>query len=322
MSHALEQKEDGSWSMAYAGEVPWHGLGNRVPNDLTPIQMLEAAGLDWKVSKVPQLAVIDGVECTGKNSFLVRSDVKGKGSIISEVSNDWNPIQNEEAAQFFDAFVAAGEMEMHTAGSLHNGEIVWFLAKMKESFELFKGDVTESYMLFTNPHRYAMAQSTSLTSVRVVCQNTLRLSFEENAAGKGQIIRHSHRLVFDGEKIKEKLGIAKHKLAKYKEHAQFLGKKKAKKEDIVEYFKRVLPAYQNKSERAMSKNAELALSIIDTQPGANFAKGSWWQPFNAVTFLVDHHIGRTDDSRLENAWYGPGVKTKTKALEVALEMAA
>jgi hypothetical protein len=39
--------------MAYAGEVPWHGLGKEVPNDLTPEQMLKAAGLDWTVEKIP-----------------------------------------------------------------------------------------------------------------------------------------------------------------------------------------------------------------------------------------------------------------------------
>ena len=34
MAHAVE-------TMAYAGEVPWHGLGVPVSNDLTPRQMME-----------------------------------------------------------------------------------------------------------------------------------------------------------------------------------------------------------------------------------------------------------------------------------------
>ena len=45
MAHNVE-------TMAYAGKVPWHGLGYRVPMDLTPDQMLEAASLDWTVTKV------------------------------------------------------------------------------------------------------------------------------------------------------------------------------------------------------------------------------------------------------------------------------
>ena len=45
MAHMVE-------TMAYAGELPWHGLGTKVPADLTPEQMLEAAELDWTVDKV------------------------------------------------------------------------------------------------------------------------------------------------------------------------------------------------------------------------------------------------------------------------------
>jgi len=51
MAHLVE-------TMAYAGEVPWHGLGKSVPADLSPAQMLKAAELDWTVSKVPAFAKI------------------------------------------------------------------------------------------------------------------------------------------------------------------------------------------------------------------------------------------------------------------------
>ena len=37
MSHELEMV-NGKAQMSYAGETPWHGLGTRVPADLTPEQ--------------------------------------------------------------------------------------------------------------------------------------------------------------------------------------------------------------------------------------------------------------------------------------------
>ena len=52
MSHEIEMI-NGQAQMAYAGEVPWHGLGVPVSNDLTPTQMMEKAGLDWKVETRP-----------------------------------------------------------------------------------------------------------------------------------------------------------------------------------------------------------------------------------------------------------------------------
>ena len=38
-------------TMAYAGELPWHGLGVKVIDDLTPEQMMQKAGVDWSVEK-------------------------------------------------------------------------------------------------------------------------------------------------------------------------------------------------------------------------------------------------------------------------------
>ena len=42
----------------------------------------------------------------------------------------------------------AGDMEMHTAGSLRGGQNVWALAKIKESFDVFGEDTVEAYHAF------------------------------------------------------------------------------------------------------------------------------------------------------------------------------
>jgi len=316
MAHMIESV-NGKAQMAYAGDVPWHGLGTKVPNDLTPAQMLEAAGLDWTVEKVPAYAKVGGKNVAIGQSALVRSfDEK----ILDVVSDDWNPVQNEEAFEFFNDFVAAGDMEMHTAGSLRDGQIVWGLAKVKESFELFKGDQIDSYLLFSNFHKYGFSTDVRFTPIRVVCNNTLTLSLSSSVERMAKI---SHRKVFNPEDVKGMLGIAADKLAKYKDMASFLGSKKAKDEDIVEYFTRVFPVTgsNEKKKKEVSKNAQIALDIMDNQPGSEFAKGTWWQPFNAVTYLTDHLAGRSADTRLTSAWYGYHKGVKTKALELALEMA-
>ena len=164
MAHEIEHV-NGKAQMAYAGEVPWHGLGVKVPNDLTPEQMLEAAGLNWSVEKIPAYAKIDNKQVAIGQSALVRSfDSK----ILDVVSDDWNPVQNAEAFEFFNEFVAAGDMEMHTAGSLKDGQIVWGLAKVKESFELFKGDTIDSYLLFSNFHKYGFSTDVRFTPIREI----------------------------------------------------------------------------------------------------------------------------------------------------------
>ena len=312
MAHMIEFL-DGKASMAYAGETPWHGLGTEVPADITPSDMLKAAGLDWKVTPVPAFAEIGGKQVSVGRSALVR-DIDNK--ILDVITDDWIPNQNETAFEFFNDFVAAGEMEMHTAGSLRDGQLVWGLAKVKEAFELFNGDTVESYLLFTNPHKYGWSIDVRFTPIRVVCNNTLTLSLNSQSS---KIVKVSHRNEFDGDLVKETLGVAKEKLATYKEMAAFLGSKRYTDESIVDYFTRIFPVSGSKKE--MSKNAGIALEIMDQQPGAQFAEGSWWQAFNAVTFMTDHIIGRNADNRLTSAWYGANKNLKTKALEAAVEMA-
>jgi len=316
MAHMIETI-NGKAQMAYAGDVPWHGLGTKVPSDLTPEQMLEAAGLNWEVEKIPAYAEVGGKQVRIGQSALVRSmDDK----ILDVVSDDWNPVQNADAFDFFNEYVTAGDMEMHTAGSLRDGQIVWGLAKIKESFELFKGDRIDSYLLFSNFHKYGFSTDVRFTPIRVVCNNTLTLSLNSKVERMAKI---SHRREFNPDNVKDMLGIATDKLSKYKEMAQFLGSKRATGENVVDYFKRIFPvsgANETKT-KEISKNAKMALDILETQPGSEFAQGTWWQPFNAVTYLTDHLAGRSADTRLTSSWYGYNKGLKTKALELAVEMA-
>lgn len=319
MAHMIEMI-DGQAQMAYAGDVPWHGLGVKVSNDLTPEQMLKVAGLDWTVDPVELFAEVGDRRLATGHRALVRSlDQK----VLDVITDDWNPVQNQEAFEFFNDFVAAGDMEMETAGSLKDGKIVWALAKVKESFELFGGkDKVDAYLHFTNPHSYGQSIDVRFTPIRVVCNNTLTLSLNQKSKN---MVKVSHRREFNADEVKEALGVAKEKLNTYKEMAQHLSRKRYNDESIVDYFKRVFPVLTTKteSEKILSKSAERALEIInfDDQPGAEFGKGTWWEAFNATTFMVDHEIGRSADTRLTSAWYGANRNLKTKALETAVEMA-
>ena len=319
MAHELEFV-NGQAQMAYTGDLPWHGLGVKVSNDLTPDQMLKAAGLDWTVDPVELFAEVgDKRLATGHRALVRSSDQR----VLDVITDDWNPVQNEAAFEFFNDFVAHGDMSMETAGSLKDGKIVWALAKVSDSFELFGGrDKVDAYLHFTNPHSYGQSIDVRFTPIRVVCNNTLTLSL--NTKSKN-MVKVSHRREFDADMVKEALGVAKHKLDKYKEMAQFLSQKRYNNENVVDYFKRIFPVLTTKteSEKVLSKSAERALDIIkyDSQPGAEFGKGTWWEAFNAVTYMTDHEIGRSVDARLTSAWYGANKNLKTKALETAVEMA-
>jgi phage/plasmid-like protein (TIGR03299 family) len=313
MSHEVE-------TMAYAGETPWHGLGKAVPADLSPEQMLETAGLDWEVEKKPLYYFDDDGETVyhapGKQALVRNSD----GAVLDMVGDDWNPLQNSEAFEFFNDFVVAGGMRMHTAGSLFGGRRVWALAQIDEPFEIFKGDVIEPYLLFSNPHQYGKSIDVRTTQIRVVCNNTLTLSLGKEV-DRG--IRVGHRAKFDSDKVKMALGVIRQQSETYKNAGVFLGSKKAKRESVTEYFDRLFPLATNKNhkEKKYSRAAVTSGEILHTQPGAKYGAGTWWECFNAVTYMSDHVLGRNPDNRLESAWFGPRANLKQEALALAIEYA-
>ena len=313
MSHELEIV-NGEAQMAYVGDVPWHGLGTKVDRELTPDQFQKVAGLDWTVEKQP-LVTATGIPIKNKQALIRSSD----NTVLDVVGKGWNPVQNSEAFEFFHDYVMAGDMEMHTAGSLKDGQMVWALAKTKESFELFKGDQTDNYFLFTNPHQFGKSINIRMTPIRVVCNNTLTLSLSQDS---DKMVTVNHRKAFDPDMVKEQMGIAKEKMEQYKSMAAFLGSKRATGDNIIQYFNEVFgAAAKEKVEGAMpftSRNAKIAMENLTTQPGAQFAEGSWWQAFNSVTYMTDHLQGREGDSRLQSAWYGRNRKVKLNALDKAL----
>ena len=315
MAHNVE-------TMAYAGEVPWHGLGVPVSNDLTPNQMMKKAGLDWTVEQVDSYVTVGDKKIpTGMKALVRSSDNK----VLTNIGQVWNPVQNEDAFNFFSEYVLKGDMEMHTAGSLKGGQLVWALAKVKESFDLFGGDTVESYLLFSNPHKYGFSIDVRFTPIRVVCNNTLSLSLEAKAE---RSVKVGHRTEFTADEVKKALGIASAKLSQYKEMAEFLGSKRYNIDNLIEYYNTVFPRTADKrvqnqelSVETLSKNAKAAFDAIELQPGAKYAEGSWWQAFNSVTYVTDHLQGRNPDNRLYSSWFGGNQIRKRDALKTALEFA-
>ena len=318
MAHMVE-------TMAYAGQLPWHGLGTKVSENISVDDMMKEAGLDWEVQKVPAYADLNGTRIHSGHDMLVRTS---DNTALDMVTGNWNPVQNAEAFDFFREFVEAGDMEMHTAGALQDGKRVWCLAKVKDDFTIGGKDLVESYLLLTNPHMYGRAVDIRFTPIRVVCNNTLTLSLGQ----KGDYqVSMSHKKAFNADEAKNLLGVAKDKMTQYEEMAKFLNVKRWTDETVKAYFATVFPNTnpnaKNKTfpiaefDKYASKNAKRALEVMPIQPGADMGAGSFWQAYNAVTYLTDHELGRNADSRLASAWYGLNKVKKVKALETAIEFA-
>lgn len=331
MAHELEMV-NGKAQMAYSGETPWHGLGVRVGDNLTPQEMMKEAGLDWSVEKEDVFYERNGqmIRAPKKQALVRSSDNK----YMDIVSDNWIPVQNEDAFEFFDSYVKAGGMSMHTAGSLRDGKVIWGLAKVNESFSLFGGkDQVDSYLLLSNPHQFGRGVDIRFTPIRVVCNNTLSMSLE----GKASLgISLNHRSEFNVEKVKLALDEAHQKMDTYRQMAEFLSQKRYSQDNLFEYFSRVFPKTSSRNgsvsfdklmesfksdKKLVSRNAEAAMEVVETQPGAEFGRGSWWSAYNAVTYMTNHTMGHNPDTRLQSVWYGPNKDRNINALGLAVEYA-
>ena len=171
MPHAVE-------TMFSANVPAWHQLGVVTKGALTSAEAIEKAGLDWTVSLNP---IFTGVTDAGgeeypqevPNFFATVRDTDN--SVLGVVGNRYTPIQNIECFDFMDTVVDDSDAKYETAGSLHNGRIVWMLLNLNKSVQVDE-DVTHNYLLLTNSHDGSSSLKGLTTPIRVVCANTLRMA--------------------------------------------------------------------------------------------------------------------------------------------------
>ena len=186
MSHEVE-------TMAFTGDVPWHGLGKSIAwADVGNIQNFQIeAGLDWEVS-LDNNHKSDGTPIDGSYYIERVSD----GSVLGKsVTTSYQPTQNSEMFKFFERYIDAGRLHLHTAGSLFGGKKVWVMASPNKGFTLDGDDTVSSNAIFTLDHTGKRANTMMLSPIRVVCQNTWNLA-KKNAS---DTIKHNHKVPFDRE---------------------------------------------------------------------------------------------------------------------------
>lgn len=302
--------------MSYVGDAPWHRLGTKLPAGATAAEMSRAAHLDWTVSLHQAMFKNSAGEIVPYESkrVLVRDDV---GAPLDIVSDEWYPLQNEDAFRILDEIVRRCGAEMDTAGALDGGRTVWGLARLKMEEEIVPGDVIESYALLVNPHRYGHTIRVMSTAVRVVCHNTLTAAISSTGTRNVDLrYRHTKQLDTDGIAAMTEEVIDRFRDFVFK--SKLLSTKPARDVEVEQYLQRLFP---NRGETERNKALESARRALETQPGAAFGAGTWWQAFNAVTYTVDHVLGRSDTTRFRSAMTGLGAAKKQEALNLALEYA-
>lgn len=319
MSHLVEH-------MAYVGATPWHGLGN----ELAPRQPLEVwaeqSGLSFSILETPvryEAQSTDPLRAAAHfpgHKVLYRSDTQAPLSVVSE---RYKIVQPSEVLEFYRDLTQASGFELETAGVLKGGRKLWALARTGQSTALKGSDTVNGYVLLATACDGTLATTAQLTSVRVVCNNTLGLALADG----NQSIKVRHNTSFDAQRVKHQLGLSNTAWDAFMYRMRMLSERRVKSHEALNFYLNVFDDPQGAP--AMLANARAMKTAQALYEGHGLgaelsaAKGTAWGLLSSITEFVDHRRrARNQDNRLDSAWFGSGAVLKQRALEEAIRLIA
>jgi phage/plasmid-like protein (TIGR03299 family) len=328
-------ESNGRENIAFIGERPWHGMGQEMAVGMSIDEWRKQSGVDFKVESSPVQFEVPAVtelnlQTVANRHVLYRADTR---RALGIVGNSFKVVQPSEVMDFFAELCDLNGFSMEVAGSLNGGARVWGLAKVNEGANIVGNDLVRPYVLLATGYDGTLATHAKLTTVRVVCNNTLEMSVGGVGVEKMETddattsIRVPHRRKFDGKNARMALGIAADSFERFIIEMRRLAAREASPTFTKALLKTLLPAPAVKDgiaaeiEEQASFQRLLALctggAAMPTDPAAT---GSLWGVLNGITYYVDHERGR-DGTRLNSAWFGDGAALKNKARDLLLAAA-
>ena len=318
--------------MFYYGEVPWHGLGRPIERPATIDEALVAAGLDWDVDLVPIATAESPPSPAPHRVAVVRRDREpgDPNRVVGVVHPEFRPLQNREGAQIFDRLFDAGARKYHTGGYLRNGEVVWLLARLPDDIVVERDDVLETYLLYSNSHDGSAAIDIRLTTVRVVCRNTLSFALASGAADRAFRRRHRDDPDVLEEEARSFFAFVRRQAEATARQLQTLATLPLDDEAFRRFLWRILPepavpaaagtnpsaarAHATRVENLEQARTDIVRVRSDGIPGHGVPPEptTWWGAVNAVTAWVDH-LRPVSGDRYAHALFGVGDRLKSMA---------
>lgn len=327
MAHQIDTTSLGRASYA-STQREWHGLGEFMPVGTDLETWATAAGLSYEVKRAyprfatqrldPANALIPAqlLQTYDEKVILFRSDT---GAPLGCVSPKYKVVQPREVLEFFRDWASAGGMTIESAGVLFGGKRYFATAKMSEGVCVDgTRDKIVPYALLSTSADGTLATEARWTSVRVVCNNTLRLASADAAAFK-----LSHRSEWKPEVARGTIEAAQAEFGAFMQTARALAAVKVESKLAEE----MTLALLRKGEADADKVRESAGFTRILGLFAGGGKGAMLETsretafgwLNACTEYWDHHVrAHNDENRTASALWGQGDDMKQRALAIAL----
>lgn len=325
-------------SAVYYQKKAWHGLGTVTEDILNPKEALKVAGLDWTVCPSTHLDYFyrdeNGNVCGGSSSERVANVRSDTGDVLGWVGKEYKIVQNTELAEL--AYSLAGDdTHVESFGSLRNGGRVYVCLRADSFCADGKHDEIHQYLLLANGHDGSLAFMGQPTSIRVVCDNTLKMALSEG-------VNSAFRFTHNGN-MEDKMQQARQALAYFRKTGKFfqdnvtrLSATEWNRDTISKFWLECYSMLTNKQvvtnptteaeENTLKDAAETVGSwgqTFDTERKELNANPSAWMAANAVTNWIQHRTfkkGRklTNSSRADKNLFGKASKDSIRVVRKAL----
>lgn len=318
---AVTVRKNGKAEMAWVGETPWHGLGQKLEDGLGIDAWKEAAGMDFNIANSP-VTYANGLVFGGKKVLYREDDPETHLGIVGD---RYQVVQPGEVLEFFRDLVEEQGLKLNTAGTLFGGRRFWGLASLDQSVDIVKKDTVRGFLLLATSADGSLATTAQFTTVRVVCNNTLGMSLAETKGKTDGKVAVRHTSQFDAKSVKKALGLAPETMKAFQADMQRLQERVVSVEEAKVFVHKLLIDQRVVSSPDLSKAKAVGeiVGLFDGRGrGADLVGKTAWGLLNAVTEFTDHHMAaKTDSHRLDSAWFGRGNKLKDEARERLLEIA-
>jgi len=278
--------------------------------------------MDWSIEQSDVLYNVTSdalhIRPFTESKVFYRSDTLAP---LSVVSKRYNVVQPHEVLNFYQDLVQAGRFELETAGVLKGGRMLWALAKTGQDMRLNGGDIVKSYLLLATSCDGTLCTTAQFTSLRVVCNNTLQMALND----KSDAIKVLHSTKFNPNHVKDVLGLGLAHWDLFQRNIHELSHRSVSPAEAILFFSDLIndPTDDDGNIVLSRPTKKLQERYQGAGMGSELTsvKNTAWGLVNAVTEYVDHHRrARSQDKRLDSAWFGQGAQLKYHALEQVLTL--
>lgn len=327
MSAIISKNEITGRDEMFSTVMPWHGLGQVVAGAQTWQDAQQLASLDWAVDKRQLSDPTTGKLVDAYGTFRCDTD-----AMLGVFKEGYKLIQNQYAFSFIDSLLEADNgAHYESAGALDGGRRVWAMASLPYDIRIGStDDVSKSFLLFATSHDGSLGATCKLTTVRVVCNNTLSMAMNHSSAGAVVKVKHTKNADAKLDHARALMADAKTGVYTLAEKLNELAARKVNKESATKVLDRVFGDKWRDTTRSQNKVAKIAELFESNDNNAiPEVRGTAFNLLNAFTQYTDHFAttrrtntceGLTDAQiRTKSAMFGTGDDFKGAVLGIILD---